>query len=70
MENMTQYPITQLAFYPTHCCICIQAGIKTPATWIVNKGQGSYSYLACTVHKDTLEKHGPKKNHPRTKNAV
>jgi len=70
MENMTQYPLTPVPWYPVHCAICIQAGNKTPATWIVNKGQGTNSYFACTTHKDQLEKHGTAILRRKTKNAV
>jgi hypothetical protein len=70
MENMTQYPLTPVPWYPVHCAICIQAGNKTPATWIVNKGQGTNSYFACTIHKDQLEKHGTAILRRKTKNAV
>ena len=67
---MTQYPLTPVPWYPVHCAICIQAGNKTPATWIVNKGQGTNSYFACTIHKDQLEKHGTAILRRKTKNAV
>ena len=50
--------------------VCTQAGRKTPATWIVNKGQGTNSYFACTIHKDQLEKHGTAILRRKTKNAV
>lgn len=32
--------------YPVHCCVCVQAGDKTPATHTVE------GYYLCSVHQD------------------
>lgn len=55
---MTAKPIKQSGWYPVHCAVCIQAGRQTPATWLVNRGQGTTSYHACDEHRDQLEQHG------------
>jgi hypothetical protein len=51
-------PIEQMGWYPVHCAVCIQAGKSTPATWLVNRGPGTYSYHACDAHRAALEQHG------------
>ena len=65
MENMTTYPINQHHWFPTHCCLCIQTGIKNPATYLINQGQGTESYFACNSHRHLLEQHGIKALHKK-----
>lgn len=56
---MTARPITPADWYPVHCAVCLQAGRKTAATWIVNGGQGTRGYLACEAHRADVEIRGP-----------
>jgi hypothetical protein len=61
---MTAKPCKQFDWFPTHCCLCVQRGHYTPAKWIISRGQGRKSYLACDEHRDEVERNGvnlPKK---------
>jgi hypothetical protein len=68
---MTAHRITQnIDWYPVHCAACLQNGTSTPATWIVNQGQGTNSYHACDQHRDLLERHGVKALNRRFRKPV